>query len=465
MKDERMTNGRPLPYAEEAEQSVLGAALQNTFAAAEIAETLAKEDFYNASHGRIFEAIAGLVFGNVPVDLVTTADALKRNGMLEAIGGRKYLAELSGMVPAPSSAPYYANLVREKSILRQLIEKSREIIARSFSEEDVASDVLNYAGEEILKIGNRGTRSEYHRLPEVLRRNFDHMIELSKTSKDGLTGLDTGFPELNKMTRGLQPSDLIILAARPSMGKTSLALNIAANAAFKTDAKVMIFSLEMDELQLGMRLLSSEAMIDSGDLQSGKVFHDQQKVEKLAEAQQALSQVTINIDSTSGIQISEIRNKCRRMHQKEGLDLVVVDYLQLMDFGGNGKNSSRPENRQQEIATLSRMLKQLAKEMKCPFIVLSQLSRAIESRGKNKQPQLSDLRESGAIEQDADIVMFIYQKDETDENESRPDPQLTRQLYIAKHRNGDRGEITLQWLAPFTKFAHYDPATDPRSVI
>jgi replicative DNA helicase len=290
------------------------------------------------------------------------------------------------------------------------------------------------------------------------------MEELSKKNTDGLTGLTTGFPKLDHMTLGLQPSDLIVLAARPGMGKTSLALNIAANAALKADAKVMIFSLEMDELQLGMRLMAAEAMIPSDELRGGKVYRDKAKIEKLGEAQQTLSRATINIDSTSGIQISEIRNKCRRMKLKEGLDLVIVDYLQLMDFGGNGKNSSRPENRQQEIATLSRMLKQLAREMECPFIVLSQLSRAVEQRGGHK-PNLSDLRESGAIEQDADIVMFIYQEDEKGESDSRPDPEHTRQLYIAKHRNGETGQITLQWLGQFTKFAHYDFSEDPLSVL
>jgi replicative DNA helicase len=456
---------RPLPHATEAEQSVLGAALQNVAAATEISEALEKEDFANPSHGEIFEAIAGLSREGRPVDLVTVSDALKRRGTLEAVGGRKYLAELSGMVPAPSSAPYYVGIVREKAILRHLIETSGEIVAKSFSEEDDPADVLNYAESEILKIGQRGKRAEYYPVQEVLRRNIERMEELSKKSTDGLTGLTTGFPELDKKTLGLQPSDLIILAARPGMGKTSLALNIATNAALKANAKVMIFSLEMDELQLGMRLLSAEAMIPSDELRSGKVYHDKDKVEKLAEAQQALSETTINIDSTSGIQISEIRNKCRRMKAKEGrLDLVIVDYLQLMDFGGNGKNSSRPENRQQEIATLSRMLKQLAREMECPFIVLSQLSRAVEQRGGHK-PNLSDLRESGAIEQDADIVMFIYQEDEKGENESRPDPHLTRQLLIAKHRNGETGLITLQWLGTFTKFAHYNFAEDPLSVL
>ncbi|GHU65062.1 replicative DNA helicase [Clostridia bacterium] len=456
---------RPLPQALEAEQSVLGAALQNEFAATEISQALVKADFSNGSHGVIFEMIAELTREGIPVDLVTVADALKRHGMLEAVGGRKYLAELSATVPAPSSAPYYARLVREKAILRHLIETSDQITAKSISEADDPEEVLNYAEREIMAIGQRGKRAEYHPLHDVLRRDIERIEELSKKNMDGLTGLPTGFSRLDKITLGLQPSDLIILAARPSMGKTSLALNIAANAALKADAKVMIFSLEMDELQLGIRLLSAEAMIPSEDLQSGRVYHDKANVEKLAAAQQELSGLTINIDSTPGIQINEIRNKCRRMKAKEGLDLVIVDYLQLMDIEGNGRSSARPENRQQEISTLSRMLKQLARELECPFIVLSQLSRAVEQRGGHKQPQLSDLRESGAIEQDADIVMFIYQEEVKNDGESHPDPQLTRQLLIAKHRNGETGLITLKWLSAFTKFTNYDFNEDTLSVL
>ena len=455
---------RLLPQAIEAEQSVLGAALQSPFVADEIAELLLKDDFSNRSHGEIFEAIKTLADEKNPVDLLTVAEALKRRGTLEAVGGRKYLADLVSMVPALSSAPYYAEIVREKSTLRNLMETAEKIIDRSSAQEDSAGDVLDDAEREILAIGQRGKRAAYYPIRDVLVRNAERMEELSKKNTDGLTGLTTGFPDLDRMTLGLQPAELIILAARPSMGKTSLALNIASNAALKANAKVMVFSLEMDELQLGMRLLSVEAMIPSDELRSGKVYRDKNKIEKLAIAQEELSKTTINIDSTSGIQISEIKNKCRRMKKDSGLDLVVVDYLQLMDFGGNGKNSSRPENRQQEIATLSRMLKQLAREMECPFLVLSQLSRAVEQRGGHK-PNLSDLRESGAIEQDADIVMFIYKDEEKGENESRPDPETTRKLFIAKNRNGETGVITLQWLGQFTKFAHYNYSEDPLSVI
>ena len=451
---------RLVPQSLEAEQSVLGAALQNPFAADEIVSVLRSNDFSNRSHGEIFEAIKLLVDEKNSVDIVTVSEALKRRGTLEAIGGRKYLAEIMGMVPAPTNAPSYAKIVSEKATLRNLIETANKIISRSTAQEDDAADVLDDAEREILAIGQRDKRAEYYPISDVLERNILRMEELNKKSANGLTGLTTGFPDLDRMTLGLQPSELIILAARPSMGKTSLALNIAANAAIKENAKVMIFSLEMDELQLGMRMLSVQAMIPSDELRSGRVLNEKGKISKIAEAQKELSERTINIDSTSGIQIGEIRNKCRRMMKDTGLDLVVIDYLQLMDIGGNAKNSSRPENRQQEIATLSRMLKQLARELKCPFLVLSQLSRAVEQRGGHK-PNLSDLRESGAIEQDADIVMFIYKEEAKADGESHPDPESTRKLYIAKNRNGETGLITLQWLGQFTKFAHYDPSQDP----
>jgi replicative DNA helicase len=278
-----------------------------------------------------------------------------------------------------------------------------------------------------------------------------------------LLGVPTGFPKLDKITSGLQASDLIILAARPGMGKTSLALNIAMHAAKAAQAQVMIFSLEMGAVQLGNRLLASEAGVDSYEIRDGSVYKKNEDVIKIVDASETLSAASIFIDSTSGISINEIKNKCRRKKAKNGLDLVVVDYLQLMDFGGSGKASARPENRQQEVATLSRMLKQLAREMECPFIVLSQLSRAVEQRGGHK-PVLADLRESGAIEQDADIVMFIYQKEKKDDD-SEGDPEDVRRLYIAKHRNGETGEIQVRWIGKYTKFGHYNPDDDVRNLV
>jgi len=450
---------KTLPWNPEAEQSALGAALQNEYAADEVAETLNADDFYDRHHAEIFAAILELSNSRIPVDLITVSEALKRRGTLEAIGGPRFLAELISAVPAPTNVRHYADIVREHSTRRKLILTSGNIIDKAFSGEDDALAVLDFAEREILEIGRSGQKDDYAYVGAVVDDNLKRMEELSKLGAGELTGLTTGFPLLDRLTLGLQPSDLIILAARPGMGKTSLALNIAVNAAFKAQAVVMVFSLEMSRNSLGMRLLSTQAEVDSRLIRNGQAYKDSAKAAKLGEAARELKETKIIIDDTSQIQVSEIKNKCRRVKTKEGkLDLVIIDYLQLMDFGGSGKTSARPENRQQEIATLTRMLKQLARDMDCPVIVLSQLSRDIERRG-NKEPMLADLRESGAIEQDADLVMFIYQE-ASKENGEGPDVNLTRQLSLAKHRNGETGLITLRWLAEFTKFAHYDPEAD-----
>jgi replicative DNA helicase len=336
---------------------------------------------------------------------------------------------------------------------------SENIIGKAFSGEDDALSVLDFAEREILEIGRTGQKEDYTHVGAVVDDNLKKMEELSKLGAGDLTGLTTGFSRLDRLTLGLQPSDLIILAARPGMGKTSLALNIAINAAIKAHAVVMVFSLEMSRNSLGIRLLSTQAGVDSKLIRNGQAYKDTAKAAKLGEAAQDLKETRISIDDTSAIQISEIKNKCRRVKTKEGkLDLVIIDYLQLMDFGGSGKTSARPENRQQEIATLTRMLKQLARDMDCPVMVLSQLSRDIERRS-SKEPVLADLRESGAIEQDADIVMFIYQEPEKDDGDG-PLRDTTRQLSIAKHRNGETGLITLGWKGEFMRFSPYDPDAD-----
>jgi replicative DNA helicase len=450
---------RPRPFNSGAEQAALGAALQNAYAADEISETLRPEDFFDIHHRDIFTAIAELSRAGTPVDIVTVAEFLSRRAVLEIVGGVRYLAELVSVVPAPSSVRHYADIVREHATRRRLIETSESIIEKSFSGEDDATSVLDFAEREILEVGRIGQKDDYTSLGAVLDENLARMAELSKRSAGDLTGLATGFSDLDRMTLGLQPSDLIVLAARPGMGKTSLALNIALGAALKAQAVVLIFSLEMSALSLGQRLLSTQAEVDSKLIRNGQAIKNTALAAKLGNAAQKLAGTKIVIDDTSSIQIGEIKNKCRRLKSKEGkLDLVVIDYLQLMDFGGSGKASSRPENRQQEIATLTRMLKQLARDMDCPVLVLSQLSRAVEQRGSHI-PVLADLRESGAIEQDADIVMFIYQ--EADKGDGNgPDINLTRQLSIAKHRNGETGFITLRWLGQFTKFAHYDASAD-----
>jgi replicative DNA helicase len=456
-----MANNRVQPHSEEAEKSVLGAALQSKMAASDLVETLVKEDFYRKDHGEIYEAIARLTAEGKPVDLVTVTDELRTMGMLDFVGGPQYLVTLSGMVPSPSNAAFYARTILEKATLRKLIEKSGDIINLSYGEGEKAEDVLEHAESEILSIAKRSQKSDYYPLNEVLSENIRRIEERGKL--DGAyTGLPTGFKHLDDITLGLQPSDMIVLAARPGQGKTSLALNIAVNIAL-TGAKVLVFSLEMSKGQLGERVLSTEAMVDSKEIRSGKAYRDTEKFERIVEASVRLSGANLFIDDKSGISIAEIKNKCRRQKQKGGLDLVVVDYLQLMDFGVVGRAASRPENRQQEVSTLSRMLKQLAREMECPVLVLSQLSRDIE-KGGNRKPRLSDLRESGAIEQDADIVMFIHEP-ESKEDDAGPDPDETRMLTVAKHRNGETGSIVLRWVNTFTKFGTYNKEDDIRTLI
>ena len=450
---------RQLPNSFDAEQSVLGAALQNAYAADEAAETLRTEDFYDQYHAEVFMAVAELAQAGTPVDLVTVSEALKRRGMLDAVGGARFLTELVSAVPAPSSIRHYADIVREHATRRRLIETAGNIIEKGFSGEDDAAAVLDFAEREILEIGRVRQKEDYIHIAALLDKNIERMEELSKLGAGDLTGLTTGFPALDRLTLGLQRSDLIILAARPGMGKTSLALNIALNAALKAQAVVLVFSLEMSRISLGQRLLSTQAEIDSKLIRNGQAIKDTTKAARIGEAAQELAGTKIIIDDTPAIQISEIKNKCRRLKSKEGkLDLVIVDYLQLMDFGGSGKASSRPENRQQEIATLTRMLKQLARDIDCPVLVLSQLSRAVEQRGSHI-PVLADLRESGAIEQDADLVMFIYQEADRGDGEG-PDVNLTRKLSVAKHRNGETGLITLDWRGEYTRFSPYNPSDD-----
>jgi replicative DNA helicase len=321
--------------------------------------------------------------------------------------------------------------------------------------------VLEHAESEILSIAKRGQKSDYYPLSEVLSENIRRLEERGKLG-GAYTGLPTGFKHLDDLTLGLQPSDLIILAARPSQGKTSLALNMAVNIAL-TGANVLVFSLEMSKGQLGERVLSTEAQVDSKEIRNGRAYRDAEKFDRIVEASVRLSEASLFIDDKSGISIAEIKNKCRRQKQKSGLDLIVVDYLQLMDFGVIGRAAGRPENRQQEVATLSRMLKQLAREMECPVLVLSQLSREIE-KGSQRNPRLSDLRESGAIEQDADIVMFIHGVEKKD-GESGPDPEETKMLTVAKHRNGETGSIILRWVGKYTKFGTYNEEDDIPQII
>lgn len=433
------------PHSEDAERSVLGAMMIDSNALLDVLELLSPGDFYNQKHKEIFDSALDLNRRFMSVDMITVTDELRSRGTLSMVGGPSYVASLTAEVPSTANAVSYAEIIREKSMLRQLIKASSFIMDESFDGKSNAQDVLAYAEKEILGISKSAQKKDVIPLKDVLWENLNEIDELA--GADGsITGLTTGFADLDMRTSGLQKSDLIIVAARPSMGKTSFALNIAQNAALKSNANVLIFSLEMSTAQIGQRMLSMEACIELSELRRGNLSRTDW--EDLNLAVDRLSKSGIYIDDTPGISISEMKNKCRRIQAERSLDLIIVDYLQLMSIKGYS------EGRQLEVSTLSRMLKQLAREMECPVIVLSQLSRAVEQR-QDHRPQLSDLRESGAIEQDADVVMFLY-RDEYYNPETTEKPN-TCEIIISKQRNGPTGSLDLAWLSKYTKFADKSP--------
>lgn len=434
------------PHSAEAERSVLGSAMLNKNALFEVLEILRPEDFYSDINREIFDAVRDLNRRNEPVDILTVSEELKRRKKLEMVGGRAYIASLPTDAPSVANAQSYAAIIKEKAVLRNLITASSDIIDASYKDKTDAAKVLDLAEQKIFDIAKITQKKDYTPLKDVLWTNMDQ-IDAIASAEGTLTGLTTGFIDLDARTSGLQKSDLIILAARPSMGKTAFVLNVAQNAAIKGGASVLIFSLEMSKEQLGQRLLSIDSSVELSRLKSGELSRGDW--EDLNIAIDRLSKADIYIDDTPGVSIMEMKNKCRRLKADKGLDLVIVDYLQLMSFEGRAS-----EGRQQEVSALSRMLKQLAREMDCPVIVLSQLSRAVEQR-QDHRPQLSDLRESGAIEQDADIVMFLY-RDEYYNPETTDKPN-TCEVIIAKQRNGPTGSLDLAWLGKYTKFADRSP--------
>ncbi|HHW56287.1 MAG TPA: replicative DNA helicase [Clostridia bacterium] len=430
------------PQNVEAEQSVLGSMLLSRDAIIEASEILRAEDFYKESHKKLFDIIMDMFEKDIPVDLVTVVDELRKQNMLEAVGGIDYIASLTSSVITTANVSYYAKLIKEKATLRRLIEVSSEIMELSYEGDDVET-VLDIAEQKIFDIAQGRNTTAFSSMKDVLMSTFYKIEELYK-NKGQLTGIPSGFLDLDLKTAGFQPSDFILVAARPSMGKTSFALNIAQNAALLTGLPVAIFSLEMSKEQLVNRLICSTANIDSQKLRTGNLDEDDWM--KLAAAMTPLSKAPIYIDDTPGIGVMDIRAKCRRLKLEKGLGLVMIDYLQLMQ--GRGK----AENRQQEISEISRSLKSLARELNVPVITLSQLSRAPETRSDHR-PILSDLRESGAIEQDADIVMFLYRDDYYHKDSEKKN---IAEVIIAKHRNGPTGVVELLWLAQYTKFVSLD---------
>lgn len=430
---------RIAPHSPDAEKSVLGSIMLNKEALFDVMELLRADDFYSEMHKEIYEAIGVLHKNGSPVDFLTVSEELKKRNSLEMVGGRSYVANLASTVPSTANALEYAKIIEEKAILRRLINASSEIMEEAYRGSIEPETVLDHAEQSIFTIAQIRQRKDYELLKEILFGNIKRIDEISKLEGQ-LTGIGTGFKDLDKLTSGLQKSDLIIVAARPSMGKTAFALNIARHAGLKNRGSVLIFSLEMSREQLGQRFLAMESRVDMNKIKTGSL--ERNDWNNLHEAMDLLSESNIYIDDTPGISVMEIRNKCRRLKAEKGLDLVVVDYLQLMSYEG------RAESRQQEVTALSRYLKQLAREIECPVMVLSQLSRAPELRSDHR-PMLSDLRESGSIEQDADIVMLLYRDDYYNPDSETPN---VCDVNIAKHRSGPTDEIQLTWLGKYTKF-------------
>jgi len=429
------------PHNTEAEKSVLGAAMLSKDALADVIDVVKPEDFYHAAHKEIFSIMIDLFTNNVSVDIVTVCEELKKRKALELVGGRAYVASLSSEAPSTSNAAEYAKIVGEKASMRQLIKTAEEIREKGYEESLDAREILDYAENGIFKIAQERQSSDYAPIKEVLVANLA-MIDKAIATQGQVVGLSTGFKRLDELTSGLHKSDLIIVAARPAMGKTAFVLNIAQNAAIKSGASVLIFSLEMAKEQLGQRLLSMESRVEMQKLKTGNL--ERNDWDRIQMALDSLSKTKIHIDDTPGITILDMKNKCRRLKAEKGLDLIIIDYLQLMNSQG------KSDSRQQEISTLSRHLKLLAREMDCPVIVLSQLSRAAEQR-QDHRPILSDLRESGAIEQDADMVMFLYRDDYYNKDNSEK-PGVC-EVNLAKHRSGPTETFDLTWVARYTKFS------------
>ena len=442
---------RRAPYAEEAEQAVLGAMLMDTDAVMRAAEYVDDTMFYREGHRRIFRSMVSLTEKGNVVDPLTLSDELGRRGELEASGGKDYIAVLMDAVPTSANVEYHAKIVREKALLRRLIEVSTQIVGEAFEGRVTAAELLDAAESKIFQVSQAQGGAGFTRIKELLWPTMER-IEALQRGGSTITGVASGFSDLDELTSGFQPSDLVIVAARPSMGKTAFTLNIAQHAAIEANVPVAFFSLEMSKESLVQRLLTSEARIDAQKLRRGMLRDDD--FPRLARAAGILSSAPIYIDDTPGITVLEMRSKARRLKAENGVGLVVVDYLQLM-------TGPSAENRQQEVSQISRGLKALAKELNVPVVALSQLSRAPEQRsGTDKgRPQLSDLRESGAIEQDADLIMFIFREEIYAEREEGrlKDPGLEgkAEIIIGKQRNGPIGSVPLYFHKQYTRFENY----------
>lgn len=432
--------GKILPHSVEAEQSVLGSILIDRDAMITVSDILTEEDFYKDAHREIFHCMMNLYRKSEPIDVITLDEELKKRSSIEMAGGHTYISNLSNVPDFTRHVSKYAEIVKEKSTLRKLIKAGSAIMQAGYSSEKELSDILDEAEKSIFDI----SQSKLHQhsmtgIHEVVLSAYGILEEIYR-NKGQMVGITSGFIDLDQKTNGLQKTDLILIAARPSMGKTAFSLNIAHNAALRANCRVALFSLEMSKEQLIQRMVSAESRVELTKIKNGSLSEEDWP--RVIEAMDTLSRTDIYIDDTPGINMLELRSKCRLLKMKKGLDLVLIDYLQLME------SDSRSENRQQEISKISRSLKILAKELNCPVIALSQLSRAPEARS-DRRPLLSDLRESGAIEQDADMVMFLY-RDEYYHPDS--EDKNIAEVIIAKHRNGEVGTIKLAWLGQYQLF-------------
>ncbi len=455
LTDNESIPSRQLPWSPEAEQSVIGAMLLDSDAGLTAMELLSDKDFYREGHRRIFRAMAKLLEHGGVIDPVILRDELERRGDLEASGGTDYLAELLDVVPTAANVEYHCRIVREKSLLRRLIDVGTGIVQTAYEGRDDVGALLDQAEQQVFEVSYQRGTQEVVRIKELMWQAMER-IEARHRGDDSVRGIPSGFTDLDEMTNGFQGSDLIIVAARPSMGKTSFCLNVAANAALEGKTPTAVFSLEMSRDQLVERLLAAESFVDLHRLRSGKLRDDDYP--KMSRAAGLLGTAPIWIDDSPALTLLELRSKARRMKAEHDIGLFIVDYLQLI------RGTGRQESRQEEISFISRSLKALARELQTPVVALSQLSRAPEQRGGDRRPVLSDLRDSGAIEQDADLVMFIYRAEMYKSVIAQEDgaEEGLAELMLAKHRNGPTGNIKLAFHKQYTRFDNYSSrASDP----
>lgn len=442
---------RIMPNSPEAEQSVIGSMLMDQEAVVLVSEKLKEEDFYNSRYQKLFATIMELYRAGSPVDLITLTDRLKANNVPEEVGNVEFISNIIASVPTSANVKYYADIVEQKSFLRKLIRTTENITNRCYQDSGDVATLMDDTEREVFQLVNSRTISdEFVPINKIALETLEN-IQRASMNAGSVTGISTGFLDLDFRTAGLQPSDLILIAARPSMGKTAFALNIAEYVAMNNHIPTAIFSLEMSRIQLAKRLISMNSRVDSQHIRTGTLADDEWA--KVTESSIILGESSLMIDDTPGISINELRSKCRKLKTEYGLGLIIIDYLQLMSGSGGSKNISR----QQEISDISRSLKALAREVNCPVIALSQLSREVEKR-EDKRPILSDLRESGAIEQDADVVMFLY-RDEYYKKDSSNKKGVT-EVIIGKQRNGPTCTVELKWLGQYTKFANLEYKKD-----